>query len=162
MKNLPKPTATVPEGTPVLISRRDAAEILKVSIETLKRWGKAGHLTDIRCGPRLIRYDLAEIQALAGGGKGTRAAMDLKGRADRVGPVRMEAAMAMAALVARADRCAAAGMVAAVLELQAARLDDSMLWTRPYAHHEHVWLEEAAARRAMVLAVVEQWEKGQG
>ena len=59
--------ATAAGETPKLISRRDAAEVLKVSTETLKRWGKAGYLKGIRCGPRLIRYHLADVQAIAGG-----------------------------------------------------------------------------------------------
>jgi predicted site-specific integrase-resolvase len=53
--------------TPNLISRRVAAEVLKVSTETLKRWGKSGYLKGVRCGPRLIRYHLADVQAIAGG-----------------------------------------------------------------------------------------------
>lgn len=65
-KQIDGPAAAAGE-TPKLISRRDAAEVLKVSTETLKRWSKAGYLKGIRCGPRLIRYHLADVQAIAGG-----------------------------------------------------------------------------------------------
>jgi len=59
--------ATSAGETPKLISRRDAAEVLRVSTETLKRWSKTGYLKGVRCGPRLIRYHVADVLAIAGG-----------------------------------------------------------------------------------------------
>lgn len=49
-----------------LATRREASARLKVSIETLKRWEKSKYLTAIRCGPKLVRYKLSEIETLAG------------------------------------------------------------------------------------------------
>lgn len=68
--NAPNQTPTGPAtaaGDTPLATRREAAALLKVSIETLKRWEKSRYLTAIRCGPKLVRYKLAEIQTLAGG-----------------------------------------------------------------------------------------------
>lgn len=50
-----------------LVTRREGGQILKVSTESLKRWEKRGILTPIRCGPKLIRYRLSEIQSIASG-----------------------------------------------------------------------------------------------
>jgi hypothetical protein len=53
-----------------LVTRREGGQILKVSIESLKRWEKRGLLTPIRCGPKLVRYQLSEIQSIASGRTG--------------------------------------------------------------------------------------------
>jgi len=63
---LQKPAGSV-DQTEVLITRVEAAKWLKVSVQSLKRWEKSRYLTGVRCGPRLIRYHLSEIQAMAGG-----------------------------------------------------------------------------------------------
>ncbi len=61
-------TTTGPATTgDTLVTRREAAAVLKVSTESCKRWEKRGLLTPIKCGPKLIRYRLAEIQSIAGG-----------------------------------------------------------------------------------------------
>ena len=47
-----------------LITRKEAAEMLRVSGETLKRWGRAGKLETIRLSSRCIRYRRSAITAL--------------------------------------------------------------------------------------------------
>ena len=52
----------------------NAAEYVGVSSKTIRRWISAGALTGYRMGPRLIRVDLVEVDAMlrpiptAGGG----------------------------------------------------------------------------------------------
>ncbi|RSZ61555.1 helix-turn-helix domain-containing protein [Corynebacterium hylobatis] len=43
---------------------RQVADLLKVHPRTVRRWSTDGRLTRIRLGPRSIRYDAAEVQAL--------------------------------------------------------------------------------------------------
>lgn len=42
-----------------------AAESADVSVRTMRRWIAEGRLTGYRIGPRLIKVDLAELDALA-------------------------------------------------------------------------------------------------
>jgi hypothetical protein len=65
-------TQSGPDAASVALqTRREAAAILKVSVETLKRWEKRNYLTAIRCGPKLVRYHLSEIQSIAAGRRPT-------------------------------------------------------------------------------------------
>ena len=48
----------------VLLDRSEAAERLRVSERTVRRWGKAGLLDEIRVGPRLIRVTAASVEAM--------------------------------------------------------------------------------------------------
>lgn len=43
----------------------NAAELLDVNPKTIRRWISAGRLTGYRVGPRIIRVDLTELEALA-------------------------------------------------------------------------------------------------
>ncbi|WP_241228456.1 helix-turn-helix transcriptional regulator [Corynebacterium hylobatis] len=49
---------------PELMTGRQVADLLKVHPRTVRRWSTDGRLTRIRLGPRSIRYDAAEVQAL--------------------------------------------------------------------------------------------------
>jgi excisionase family DNA binding protein len=48
----------------VLLSRREAARRLYVSLSTVKRWGKQGVLEERRVGPKLVRITEASVEAL--------------------------------------------------------------------------------------------------
>ena len=53
------------KGTgPKFCSIAEAAEHLGVNPRTIRRWIASGALTGYRAGPRLIRVDLAEVDAL--------------------------------------------------------------------------------------------------
>jgi excisionase family DNA binding protein len=52
-----------------LLTRREAAALLKLSIKTLKRWSKSGKLRDIRIGPNTVRVRRSEIEALLKAGE---------------------------------------------------------------------------------------------
>lgn len=58
-----------------LISINDAAKYAGVSTKTIRRWIASGRVTGLRAGPRLIRVDLNELNAMlrpiptAGGGQ---------------------------------------------------------------------------------------------
>ena len=48
----------------VLLHRREAAERLRVSVPTVKRWGAAGLLDERRVGPKLVKITEASVVAL--------------------------------------------------------------------------------------------------
>lgn len=45
-------------------SKAEAAQHVSVNPETIERWREQGLITAYRAGPRLIRYDLNEIDAM--------------------------------------------------------------------------------------------------
>ena len=57
-------TATPSRTVRRLESIPQAAEYLGVSTKTIRRWGSAGRITLYRAGPRLIRVDLNELDAM--------------------------------------------------------------------------------------------------
>jgi excisionase family DNA binding protein len=48
----------------VLLHRQEAADRLRVSVCTVKRWGRAGILDERRVGPKLVKITEASVQAL--------------------------------------------------------------------------------------------------
>jgi excisionase family DNA binding protein len=48
----------------VLLDRREAAERLRVSERTIRRWGKSGLIDERRLGSRAIRYTEESVEAL--------------------------------------------------------------------------------------------------
>lgn len=52
------------EALIVLLSRREAARRLYVSMSTVKRWGAAGLLEERRVGPKLVRITEASVEAV--------------------------------------------------------------------------------------------------
>lgn len=53
------------EGLPKLLTIRQAAEVLNVHVETLRRWDKSGKLKAIRVNERGDRrYDPKDIEAI--------------------------------------------------------------------------------------------------
>jgi excisionase family DNA binding protein len=54
---------------PVLLDRSEAAERLRVSVRTVRRWGKAGRLKDVRIGPRLVRVTEQSVEAVIRAGQ---------------------------------------------------------------------------------------------
>ena len=48
------------EIKPLLVSLRDAATLLQVSIPSLRRWIRLGRLVSVRCG-RAVRIEPAEL-----------------------------------------------------------------------------------------------------
>jgi len=48
----------------VLLHRSEAAERLRVSVPTIKRWGAAGLLDERRVGPKLVKITEASVVAL--------------------------------------------------------------------------------------------------
>lgn len=48
-----------------LVSLPEAAELLDVDPITLRRWGAKGRLKLYRIGPRMLRVDANEVEALA-------------------------------------------------------------------------------------------------
>jgi excisionase family DNA binding protein len=54
----------VPEPSVQLMSMDAAANIVGCSVKTMRRWIAEGRLTGYRMGPRLIRVDLAEVEAM--------------------------------------------------------------------------------------------------
>jgi predicted site-specific integrase-resolvase len=53
-----------------LMSRSDAAELLDVSVDTVKRYGKAGLLEERHIGPRLVKVTRASVEAMARSSEG--------------------------------------------------------------------------------------------
>jgi hypothetical protein len=45
-----------------LVSRQQVKEMAGCCIETIKRWEKRGILQPIKMSPRMVRYDLAQVQ----------------------------------------------------------------------------------------------------
>jgi excisionase family DNA binding protein len=55
----------VPKNTQTRLSSiSEAAEYYDVNPKTIRRWIKSGHITGIRIGPKLLRVDLDELDAL--------------------------------------------------------------------------------------------------
>ena len=50
-------------AVPVYLSLEDAAEVMSVSVKTIRRWIAAGTLPAYRCGKRAIRIRLEDLQA---------------------------------------------------------------------------------------------------
>lgn len=48
---------------PELIGLQEAADYCDVSYRTVRRWVASGRLRAVRVGPRLIKLDLAELEA---------------------------------------------------------------------------------------------------
>ena len=48
----------------VLLHRREAADRLRVSVCTVKRWGAAGLLDERKVGPKLVKITEASVVAL--------------------------------------------------------------------------------------------------
>ncbi|MFA5711992.1 helix-turn-helix transcriptional regulator [Mycolicibacterium sp.] len=60
---MPNPTPTAPPH-PRWATRRQAADHIHVHPETIDSWAEQNLITPYRFGPRLIRYDLNEIDAM--------------------------------------------------------------------------------------------------
>lgn len=50
----------------VLLTRREAANMLKCSVKTIDRLCEEGKLSRIRCGKRSVRIRLADLKAMSG------------------------------------------------------------------------------------------------
>jgi predicted site-specific integrase-resolvase len=50
--------------TVVLLHRQEAADRLRVSLCTVKRWGSAGLLDERKVGPKLVKITAASVEAL--------------------------------------------------------------------------------------------------
>ena len=48
---------------PVYLSLEEAAEVMSVSVKTIRRWIAAGTLPAYRCGKRAIRIKLEDLEA---------------------------------------------------------------------------------------------------
>jgi excisionase family DNA binding protein len=57
-------TATIMEQHPDLLTIAETARLLKVSVVTIKRWLRQGHLTAYRIGPRALRVRRSDLEAL--------------------------------------------------------------------------------------------------
>ena len=55
----------LPERPRALLSSIEAAAYLNVSVNTLRKYVAAGDITARRVGPRLLKYDPAELEAFA-------------------------------------------------------------------------------------------------
>lgn len=54
------------EPVPIdLLTKAETAQMLRVSLKTLTRWGHAGTLTPIKIG-KTVRYRAADVRALIG------------------------------------------------------------------------------------------------
>ena len=53
----------------VLLHRQEAAERLRVSVCTVKRWGAAGLLDERRVGPKLVKVTEASVEQLISAGR---------------------------------------------------------------------------------------------
>lgn len=58
------PTATPNKAVRRLESIPNAAEYVDVTPKTMRRWIASGRITGYRAGPRLIRVDLNELDAM--------------------------------------------------------------------------------------------------
>jgi excisionase family DNA binding protein len=56
-------TRTIPASTRKLVSQTEAAEFAGVCTRTIRNWIAAGVIVGYRTGPRLIRVDIAELEA---------------------------------------------------------------------------------------------------
>ncbi len=52
---------------PIPLTRAEAAERLRISERTVRRYGKAGLLVEHRLGPKLIRVTAESVEALLAG-----------------------------------------------------------------------------------------------
>lgn len=59
----------------ILLNRTEAAERLRVSLATVKRYGAAGLLDERRVGPRLVKITEASVEALLRAGRDRKAAV---------------------------------------------------------------------------------------
>jgi excisionase family DNA binding protein len=48
----------------VLITRQEAAHLLRISIRTLERWEQTGRLTPTRLSPGVVRYRKTDVERL--------------------------------------------------------------------------------------------------
>ena len=48
----------------ILLTRREACDLLKISLSTLERWERTNRLTPIRLSPGVIRYKRTDIERL--------------------------------------------------------------------------------------------------
>jgi hypothetical protein len=55
--------------TVVLLHRQEAADRLRVSVCTVKRWGAAGLLDERRVGPKLVKVTEASVERLIHAGR---------------------------------------------------------------------------------------------
>lgn len=67
------PAAAIPEKP---LSRKEAAALLAVSLNTVNRYMNTGLLRRIKIGPRVVRIDPASVRELLNGGKGADHAED--------------------------------------------------------------------------------------
>ncbi len=64
-KTAPRPPANRRERRhPELIGLQEAAERCDVSYRSIRRWIAAGRLNAVRVGPRLLKVDVAELEAV--------------------------------------------------------------------------------------------------
>jgi excisionase family DNA binding protein len=66
---MPRTAATPPVRLHHLVTVDQAAEYVGVSSKTVRRWIQQGTLTGYAAGPRLIRVDLEEVNAMLVGGR---------------------------------------------------------------------------------------------
>jgi len=59
----------MPESVPALLERGQAAERLHVSVRTVRRWGKAGRLEDVRLTSHTVLVTEASVDKLIRAGK---------------------------------------------------------------------------------------------
>lgn len=57
---------------PALLDRDEVARRLRVSVRTVRRWGRDGLLEERRVGPRLVRVTESSVEALIRAGKDHR------------------------------------------------------------------------------------------
>lgn len=50
-----------------LVTTAEAAAMLTISRQTVRRWGEAGHIAAVRLGPNTVRYRTASIESLLQG-----------------------------------------------------------------------------------------------
>jgi excisionase family DNA binding protein len=55
------------EAMDAMLTVERAAQLLSVSAQTVRRWGREGHIVLIRVGPSVVRVPPAEIARLSGG-----------------------------------------------------------------------------------------------
>jgi excisionase family DNA binding protein len=66
---MPKNTSRRPANRrerrhPELIGLQEAAERCNVHYRTIRRWISAGHLDAVRVGPKALRVDVAQLEAI--------------------------------------------------------------------------------------------------
>lgn len=63
----------MPEPVPVLLDRHEAATRLRVSVRTIRRYGKLGLLENVHIGRREVRVTESSVAALIAAGRNTAA-----------------------------------------------------------------------------------------